>query len=266
MRRLIPPAGPAEPEVGEAELAGLYAYPQDAGPGRPGPDRWLRANFVESADGGATLAGRSNGLSGRADRQVFGILRSLADVIVVGIQTARAERYNAVKPEEVLGDLRAGRTATPPIAVISRRLDVDPQAPLLTTARPDARTILITTELAPAGRRAELAKNADVIVAGSETVDLKAAMAMLAARGHRRVLTEGGPHLMGEWIRAGLLDELCLTISPVLAGPVPGRIVASLGLDDDTLPADGTGLTLGHVLEDDGFLLCRYTLSGRDRR
>jgi riboflavin biosynthesis pyrimidine reductase len=263
MRRLIPPAGPAEPEVGEAELAGLYAYPQDAGPGRPGPDRWLRANFVESADGGATLAGRSNGLSGRADRQVFGILRSLADVIVVGVQTARAERYNAVRPKEVRAELRAGRAPTPPIAVISRRLDLDPQAPLLTTAPPDARTIVITTELAPAGRRAELAKNADVIVAGAETVDLTAALGMLAARGHRRVLTEGGPHLMGEWIRAGLLDELCLTVSPVLAGPASGRIVASLGLDNDMVADEGIALTLRHLLYDQGFLLCRYTVTGR---
>ncbi len=254
MRRLLPaPARPAEATV--AELAELYAYPQHSDPGRP----WLRANFVASADGAATLSGRSRGLSGPADRQVFGILRSLADVIVVGVQTARAERYRAVKPKEVRAELRAGRTATPPIAVISRRLNLNPQAPLLTTAPPDARTIVITTELAPAGRRAELAKNADVIVAGSETVDLNAAMARLAARGHRRVLTEGGPHLMGEWIRAGLLDELCLTISPVLAGPAPGRIVASLGLDDEMVADEGIAVTLAHLLYDDGFLLCRYT-------
>lgn len=268
MRLLIPAATGPEAELGMAELAGLYAYPQDIDGAAGGAARdrpWLRANFVASADGAASLRGRSRGLSGPADRLVFALLRSLADVIVVGAATARAERYLPVRPGEVRAELRAGRAATPPIAVVTRRLDLDPDAPLLTTAPPGARTIVITTGLAPDKRRAELARHTDVIVAGAEAVDLKAALAALAARGHRRILTEGGPHLLGEMIKAGLLDELCLTVSPLLAGPGPGRIVASLGLDDDALPADGTALTLGHVLEDEGFLLCRYPVSGRDR-
>ncbi len=249
--RLLIPANGAETGVDAGQLAGLYAYPQDA--------VWLRANFVASADGAASLRGRSRGLSGPADRMVFALLRSLADVIVVGAATARAERYLPVKPGEVRADLRAGRTATPPIAVVSRRLDLDPDAPLLTTAPPEARTIVITTGLAPGDRRAALATRADVIVAGRETVDPKAALDALAARGHRRILTEGGPHLLGEFVKAGVLDELCLTVSPLLAGPGPGRIIASLGLDDGALPADGIPLTLGHLLEDEGFLLGRYT-------
>jgi riboflavin biosynthesis pyrimidine reductase len=254
MRLLLPSAaGPAEAGLTPGQVAGLYAYPS---PDRP----WLRANMVESADGAASVNGRSRGLSGDADRMVFGLLRSLADVIVVGAQTARTERYQPAKEHEVRPELRAGRPATPPIAVVSRRLDLDPRANLFTAAPPEARTIVITTELAPEHRRAEFARYADVIVAGAEAVDLKSAVAALTARGHHRLLSEGGPQLLGELAGAGLLDELCLTISPVMVGPGPNRIIARLGLDDAQAAGDGVPLRLGHVLEDGGFLLCRYTV------
>jgi len=216
--------------------------------------------MVASADGAASLRGRSKGLSGDADRRVFALLRSLADVILVGAQTARTEGYRPVSRAEIPAGPRAGRPATPPIAVVSRRLDLDPRAPLFTAAPPDARTIVITTTLAPEPRRADMARHADVIVAGAETVDFRAAVDTLAARGHRRLLAEGGPHLLGELARAGLLDELCLTISPLLAGPGTSRIVARLGLEDGGQADGPLVLDLGHVLEDDGFLLCRYTV------
>lgn len=256
MRLLLPATpGPAEAELSPGQVAGLYAYPS---PGRP----WLRANMVESADGAASVNGRSRGLSSAADRMVFALLRSLADVILVGAQTARAERYQPAGPHQVRPELRSGRPATPPIAVVSRRLDLDADAALFTAAPPEARTIVITTELAPEQRRAELARYADVIVAGAETVDLRSAVAALAARGHRRLLSEGGPHLLGELTDAGLLDELCLSISPLLAGPGANRIIARLGLDDGAPGGlDGVPLRLGHLLEDDGFLLCRYTVN-----
>jgi riboflavin biosynthesis pyrimidine reductase len=257
VRLLLPVTGTPAAELGPGQVADLYAYP---GSGRP----WLRANMVESADGAASVRGRSRGLSGPADRLVFAILRSLADVIIVGAQTARTERYRPAAPGEVRPELRAGRPATPAIAVVSRRLDLDPRAPLFTAAPPGARTIVVTTELAPAAQRAELARHADVIVAGAGTVDLGAAVKALAARGYRRLLTEGGPHLLGELAGAGLLDELCLTISPVLAGSGAGRIIARLGLSDGS---DGAPLRLEHLLEDDGFLLCRYTVQpGSDLR
>jgi riboflavin biosynthesis pyrimidine reductase len=254
MRLLLPAgAGSAEAELSPSQVAGFYAYPSS--------DRcWLRANMVESADGAASVDGRSRGLSSDADRLVFALLRSLADVILVGAQTARAERYQPVRQHEVRPELRAGRPATPPIAVVSRRLDLDPDAALFTAPPPGARTIVITTELAPEQRRAELARYVDVIVAGAETVDLRSAVAALAARGHRRMLSEGGPHLLGELAGAGLLDELCVTISPVMVGPGPNRIIARLGLDAAQEAGGGVPLRLGHVLEDGGFLFCRYAV------
>jgi riboflavin biosynthesis pyrimidine reductase len=226
------------------DLAGLYAYPDG---------QWLRANMVSSADGAASLDGASRGLSSDTDRQVFALLRALCDVVVVGAQTVRVEHYGPARPQERWRDLRTGRPPTPPIAVVTGRLNLDPESPLIAAAPPYARTIIITTAHAPQDRRARLERHADVIVAGDETVDLKAAVGALAERGHRRMLAEGGPHLLGELVAASLVDELCLTVGPLIAGPGANRIVAG-GL----APAEPLPLTLAHVLEDDGFLLCRY--------
>jgi riboflavin biosynthesis pyrimidine reductase len=251
-------------------LAGLYAYPDTCPGGTEAGSSWVRANMVASADGAAALAGRSGGLGGPADRQLFQVLRALADVVLVGGGTARAEGYGPARPAQTLpaalvADLRAGRPAVPPIAVVSGSLDLDPESPLIAGAAPDARTIVLTTEAAPAGRRAALEGRAEVITAGAGRVSARAAVTALASRGHRRVLTEGGPQLLGGIAAAGLLDDLCLTISPVLAGGGAGRILAGPGTGapgsaggpaDSGLPAD---LTLAHVLAaDNGFLLCRY--------
>jgi len=244
VRQLLPPL---PPEV-SPDLPGLYAYPD------PPSGQWLRANMVSSADGAASLNGVTKGLSSATDRQVFALLRALADVIVVGAATVRAEHYKPARPQQLWTGLRSGRSPTPPIAVITARLDLDPASPLIAGAPPDARTIVITTAQAPREIRAALEPNADVIVAGDETVDLKTAVAALAERGHRRMLAEGGPHLLARLVEAGLVDELCLTIGPLLAGPGPHRIVAGPPGAAQPLP-----LTLAHVLEDDGFLLCRYT-------
>ncbi len=253
--RQVYPGGTA---LTDDALAALYAYPD---PGPP-PAHWLRANMVASLDGAATVAGRSGGLSGDADEQVFAMLRAHADVILVGAGTARAEGYGPVRPESEglrWAWLREGRPPSPPIAVVTRALDLDAASPLLTDAPPHARTIVITTEAAPAGRRAAVARTAEVIVAGEASVDLKAAVDSLAERGHQRILTEGGPHLLAQLAGAGLLDELCLTLSPVLAGPGAGRIVTG-GLP---MPGGGTRpFTLAHVLADEGYLICRYVRQG----
>ena len=81
-------------------------------------------------------------------------------------------------------------------------------------------------------------------------------MDALAERGHRRMLAEGGPHLLAQLVEAGLLDELCLTIGPQMAGPGADRIVAGAGTGSGL--SGSLPLRLAHVLEDQGFLLCRY--------
>ncbi|GAA2871471.1 pyrimidine reductase family protein [Streptosporangium fragile] len=234
--RLIHP----EPSA-EVDLARAYAYPD-------GP--CLRLNMVTSADGGTWLDGLSGGLSGRGDRKVFGVLRGLADVVVAGAATVRAEGYGPARPRESWRTLREGRPAAPPVAVITRRLELDLTRPLFTEAEPDARTILITCEAAPRERRAEAARHAEVIVAGGDRVDPALAMKELAERGLTRVLCEGGPKINAQLAAAGLVDELCLTMSPLLIGGDAAR-----ALDG---PPSHTSLRLAHVLEDEGFLFIRY--------
>ena len=251
MRLIYPPSmDSGDPdctkELTRHDLVALYAYPDI---GRP----WVRANMVTSADGASTIRGRSAGLSSEADRDLFALLRTLCDVILVGAGTARAERYAAVRPEELRVGLRHGQAPVPAIAVVTRRISLDLSSPLLTAALPGARTILITTEQAPAELRSQARRNADVIVAGEDTADLGIAVQALADRGYRRVLAEGGPQLLGELAAAEVLDELCLTISPLVASGGASRIAVG------TSAVQSGRLALQHVLEEEGHLFCRYT-------
>ena len=230
-------------DLTDADLARLYGYPD-------GPV--LRANMVQSADGAATADGTSAGLSSPADRHVFALNRTLADVILVGAGTARAEGYKPARTRELWRHLRDGRSPTPPIAVVSGRLDLDPASPLIADSPPHARTIVITAATADPALRAAVARHADVVIAGDRTVDLKSAVQALHDRGLAHILAEGGPHLLAQLTAAGLLDELCLTTGPLLAGPGAPRILTGATA---TAPVP---LRLAHVVEADGFLLTRY--------
>jgi riboflavin biosynthesis pyrimidine reductase len=255
VRQIYPSAlGPADGgNAQDVDLAAAYAYPSVSAAARPGrPAAWVRANMVASADGAATAKGTSGGISSEGDREIFFLLRGLADVVVVGAQTVRVEGYGPARARPGWAPLRAGRPPVPPIAVITGRLDLDLSSPLFTAAPAGARTIVITTGAAPP-QQLELAHEcADVVVAGSRHVDLALAIAALSERGLRRVLTEGGPHLLGQLVAADLLDELCLTVSPLLAGGEDMRITAGALLDEPRR------LRLGHVLEAEGSLFCRY--------
>lgn len=232
-------------------LAALYRN----GPRRTSADRpWLRANMVASVDGAATIAHRSGGLGGTADRMVFTVLRSLADVVLVGAGTARAERYRPVLPARTWSGLRATGAPPPAIAVVTASLDFSSCTALLDDAPADARTIVITTDLA-AEQAGDLSRRARVLTAGQDRVDVRQALTALGDLGYRQVLCEGGPHLLAQLTVAGLLDELCLTTSPLLAAGAANRIMAG--------PADAAAqpvarLSLAHLLTDEGFLLSRY--------
>lgn len=234
MRRLEP--------AGLADLAEAYAYPHTT--------PWLRANMVASADGAATFEGKAGGLGNEADRRLLSLLRGLADVVVVGAATVRVEGYGPVRPREWWGEIRTGRAPAPPLAIVSRSLELDFDAPVFTEA--PSRTIVITCASAPDDRRSGCEKHADVIIAGEEAVDVAAALDALAERGLTRQLTEGGPRLLAQFVAAGRLDELCLTVSPQLTAGDAARIINGPG------PAS-TPLRLGHVLEEEDFLFLRYT-------
>jgi riboflavin biosynthesis pyrimidine reductase len=252
MRLLLPAPAASQPPLDEEAISRLYAYPAGDGP-------WLRGNMVGSLDGAAAVDGLSGGLSSPADRRVFWILRGLADVILVGAGTARAEGYRPTRGNGNWAELglRDGRPPTPPLALVSRSLYLDPTAPLIAQAPAGARTIVITCESSPVSRREELSAVADVVVAGDDSVNLSEAVAALARRGLAKILCEGGPRLLADITAAGLLDELCLTLSPVLAGSEPVRVLASSGQPgQDAFRA--RRLRLSHLLEEDGVLFGRY--------
>jgi riboflavin biosynthesis pyrimidine reductase len=242
-------AGPLPAAV--RELAALYGNGAD-GHSADSP-RMLRANMVASTDGAAELDGRSGGLSGPGDRMIFTVLRSMAHLILVGAGTVTAERYRPVQAEEIWAGLRPEGAPVPAIAVVTGRLNLDPDCQLLTGAPPEAQTIVITTAAAPADRKAAIARHARIIEAGQHGLDLAAAVSTLHGLGYASILTEGGPRLLGHLAAAGLIDELCLTTSPVLSAGSAGRIVSAL-------PPSGASaqLSLEHVLTDDGFLFSRY--------
>jgi riboflavin biosynthesis pyrimidine reductase len=215
---------------------------------------WLRANMVSSLDGAAYHDGRSHPLSSEADMRVFGVLRGLADVIVVGAQTVRQEGYGPPHERKVFAERRAaaGQGPAPAVAVVSAGLELDFSLPLF--SRPLVPTLLVTGAAAPSDR-VEAARQAgvDVVFAGEgAAADPSRLPGALAGRGLRRLLTEGGPRLLGQLVAGGVLDEMCLTIAPrVTSGEAP-RIVSGPVAE---VPVD---FRLAGVLEEDGFLFTRY--------
>jgi riboflavin-specific deaminase-like protein len=212
---------------------------------------WLRLNFIASLDGAATRDGVSGGLGNEDDRLVFDTLRLLTDVILVGAGTVRAEGYGGVRlpAADAAWRVANGLAAQPPVAIVSSRLDLEPQHPAFSEA--STRPLVLTHAGSPLDRRAALAEVADVLVCGEDAVDPSLLLARLADRGHSQVLCEGGPHLFGALIEADLVDELCLTISPVLEGGRAGRIAA--GGAQAARP-----MTLLHVLTAGDTLFLRY--------
>jgi riboflavin biosynthesis pyrimidine reductase len=216
--------------------------------GRP----WVRLNMIASIDGATTVAGRSGGLGGPADRRLYVLLRSLADVVLVGASTMRTEGYGPALLPPALRDARRqrGQTPVPAIAVVSRSCKFDWQSRFFAAAT--VRPIVITVANAPAEHRARAAEVADVVLAGKEDVEVAWALDAIAERGARSVLCEGGPNLAGQLASAGLLDELALTLSPRLTGGDAKRILEGPAL---TEPLD---VQLCSVCEEDGFLFFRF--------
>jgi riboflavin biosynthesis pyrimidine reductase len=218
----------------------------------------LRVNFVSSVDGAVSAAGTSRGLQTPGDNRVFAALRDLADVVLVGSGTATAENYGPARFTEARAALRQahGLPDTMPIAVLSRSLRLDPGGRLFAEAGPDTRPIVLTCEAA-GGNRDALRAVAEVIDCGADDVEPELARATLEARGLRRILCEGGPTVLARFADAGVVDELCLSVTPLLAGPGPGRITAG---DAWLRPVE---VELDGLLAEDDALFCRYRVEAR---
>jgi riboflavin biosynthesis pyrimidine reductase len=225
---------PAADEV--VDLETFYAPP--AG-------RHLRMDFVQSLDGAIAVNGRSKGLQSPADLRVFRTLRNVSDAVLVGAGTARQEGYGPVRltPEGVAWRERTGRAAEVPLVVVSRSggRDLDP-------SRLAPSTLVLTCE---AGAR-QTAVPFEQVVCGIDAVDLAAGLDELAARGYGRLVCEGGPQLFSDLLALGLVDELCLTLSPLLAGGSPPLLAR---------PPDAPApLRLLSLLREDQVLLSRWAI------
>ena len=248
MRRLDRPATAGEQN--DDQLLRLYAAPAEA-------ERWVRMMFVSSVDGAAALEDRSGGLGSAADRRVFNLARRDADVILVGAGTVRAEGYEGELLDSAARRWRLehGMSAHPDVAVVSGTLGLDPDSAFFTQA--PVRPLIVTTHAACAAdpeHADRLAEVADVLRCGRQQVDPVAVLRNLGERGHRVIHGEGGPALFGAFAAADTVDELQLSLSPLLAGPEGPRILGGAA-EASVLP---TSLRLAHVLEENSMLLLRY--------
>lgn len=234
-------------------LAAQYAYPERPASPPCLPRPYLRANFVSSIDGAVTFDNRSAGLAGPGDHAIFRVLRGLADLVLVGARTAVAEGYVVPRPDDVFTDARSarGQRSAPALGLVSRSLSIpDDYEPLA-----DPSTVVFTCRFAPDDRRAALrAAGATLVDCGDEAVDLLAVLDVCAERGWLEVLSEGGPTLLGSFIDADVLDELCVTTSPNVVAGDAGRIAhhpATARLH----PMHPTTI----LTDDDGFVFTRWT-------
>lgn len=252
MRQLLPhPAAEVDPDA-------AYAVDRPRPEGRP----WVVSLFVSTADGAASVGGVSGSLGGDGDRAVFRAVRAVADVVVVGAGTVRAEDYGPVRAAAAAGPARVsrGQAPHPRLVVVTASLRLDLAQRLFTEA--DATTeppLVIHPSDAPTDARRQLDGVAELVETGPAEdggVSVDALMAELDRRGTGVAVCEGGPTLNGHLVAADQVDELCLTLDPMVVGgdapriaPGPGQPVAR-------------GWVGAHLLEQDGALFWRLV---RDR-
>jgi riboflavin biosynthesis pyrimidine reductase len=237
----------------DSSLVEHYAYPTELN------RCWVRANMVTSIDGGASADGKSGGLGGSGDRAVFTLMRGAADVVMVGAGTVRTENYSGVQSDVAQRHARRqrGQAEVPPIAIVTNSGHLDRDSLVLT--RTEVPPLILTSTRSFVDTRERLGSAAEVIDAsGSDEAEVDPAVALsaLAERNLFRVLAEGGPSLLGTLIDRDLIDELCLTVAPLLVGGEAPRIATGPG-------HSLTRLRRSHLLADDeGYLYTRYV---RDR-
>jgi riboflavin biosynthesis pyrimidine reductase len=235
--------------VDDGRLADMYAYPDGL------QSCWVRGNMITSLDGGAADDGKTGGLAGAGDRTVFVQMREAADVVLVGAATVRVENYSGVQLSVAARQARQrrGQAEVPPIAIVTRSGDLDPTALVFT--RTEVRPMILTCPPSVEETHNRLGAVAEVIDASgprSNGVDGATVLRIFAERGLFRVLTEGGPLLLGSLIENDLLDELCLTVAPILVGGAARRIVTGPGQVHARMRRT-------HVLTDaEGYLYTRY--------
>lgn len=238
----------------------LAAPPENRRSSRP----WVSFNFIASIDGAASLDGLSGQLGNAWDQRVFSLLRQSADVILVGAQTIRAEGYGGelLSPTAQQWRTENWLSAHPPLAIVSGTLNLDASLEVFTRA--PVRPLVLTLESAPQERREALGGVADVVNVGGEALDVERLIAELSRRGFKNIHSEGGPTLLGSFAAANKVDELNLTVSPLLVGGAAGRIAhgphgAGSGSEGSGAAAEAARtMELARILKADSMLFLRY--------
>lgn len=245
LRRLYP--DPAT--VDSAELFRDLGLATRAHADRP----WLVTNFATTADGRATVDGRSGPIGDDGDMEVFRRLRTQVDALLIGTHTLRIERYGrAVRRPELRAAREAiGLTPEPLFALVSRSGELPLDAPLF--EEPGARVVaFVPSGTLQPGCAAHLTL---VTLDPAELTLTRALRALRADHGVRSVLCEGGPTLMGALLHERLVDEVFLTLAPQLAG---GGAAPTMS---EGPPLGGPAeLTLAWALERAGSLYLRYAV------
>lgn len=211
-------------------------------------------NMVTSLDGATAWGGTSSRLGDADDHQLFHALRASCDVILVGAETVRSEVYHPVHldPDVIARRRRLGLRDVPRMAIVSRSLRLDPSTPVF--SQPDEAPYIVTYDEAPFPP--DLEARSEVIRAGQGSVDPVRAVRSLFDRGHEVILCEGGPTLNGHLVQADLLDELNLTLSPLMVAGESNRLTRG----EAVTPVD---FHLDRLMTGERMLFARYL---RDRR
>lgn len=210
--------------------------------------------MITSIDGSVTIDGTSGQLGNSTDRNLLSIIRGIADVILVGAGTVRAEKYQPIQtPNAEVCELRAarGQEIRPRLAVLSGTANLDPSMPIFTNSGSGDPPLIYTTDIAPNNRVKTLTDIAEVICSYKPSISITEVLEDLYKRGARTVVCEGGPKVNGQLLSANVIDELCLSLSPVLVGN-------GIGIFDGFPPNSPKGLKLAQVFTDDELLFCRY--------
>jgi riboflavin biosynthesis pyrimidine reductase len=234
------------------------------------PKRCLYANFVQTIDGVVAIPSvpDSNRLvsgGSDADRFVMGLLRAAADAVLIGSGTLRASARGRWRPDtvfpaaaEAYAELRRelGLDPTPRVVILTASGSIPPDRAVLEDA-----PLVLTTSAGAERLAGTLPAGVDVVsLSGEAEVDVAAAVELLRQRGHSRILSEAGPHLFGSLVEAGLVDELFLTVSPLLAGRPPS---GALGLVEGValLPEHAQPVRLRSARAHGSHLFLQYALS-----
>lgn len=223
------------------DISQAYAWPEGA---------WTRAMMLTTLDGAiAGTDGLSGSISSATDRLIFSEVRRLADAILVGAGTIRAERYNPMKarPEYQEARAAAGLQPAPVVVIVSRSLDLPWQDPLFHESA--QQPIVLTGSHDPSS---SAVKRAQAYADVQQVPDLEARtiIGALHARGLSRIVCEGGPSLLTQMVAADLIDEYDITLAPILSGNGHGLVEGLLG--------GITRLNLAQAITDEGFVFTKY--------